>query len=184
MNGNVDMQEYNGTYENGEELELTLSQEAEVVLISTSLGGIKTAFFSSLRAKNLLDCKKYVYFIIDSNRDTSTAKNLKDTELYTQWKNDQLLLVNEGGVVLPQILIDGCPIGTDVDLQNLEDEGLLDYIVARLKCPSCLKDKSNTDVACPNCHLNYACMISDDLLKEKAVIQLLQGEPYESYETQ
>ncbi|CRH03754.1 conserved Plasmodium protein, unknown function [Plasmodium relictum] len=162
-------------YNNNEQNETLLT---EIVLITTSLGGIKASFFSSLRAQNLLNCKKYVYFVIDSNRDTSTAKNLKDTELYTKWKNDQLLLVNENGVILPQILIDGISIGNDIDLQNLEDEGNLDFIVARLKCPNCLTEKSNTDESCPNCKYDYVSVISEDLIKNNGVIRILQGDLY------
>ncbi|CRG93515.1 conserved Plasmodium protein, unknown function [Plasmodium gallinaceum] len=166
-------------YGHNEQNETLLMQEAEIVLITTSLGGIKASFFSSLRAQNLLNCKKYVYFVIDTNRDTSTAKNLKDTELFTKWKKDQLLLTNENGVILPQILIDGISIGNDVDLQNLEDEGNLDFIVARLKCPNCLIEKFNTDESCPNCKYDYVSLISDDLIKNNGVIRILQGDLYD-----
>ncbi|SBT74837.1 conserved Plasmodium protein, unknown function [Plasmodium malariae] len=154
------------------------AQEAEIVLITTSLGGIKSSFFSSLRAQNLLNCKKLMYFVIDSNRDTSTAKNLKDGELFNKWKEDELLLSNEAGVILPQILVDGVSIGNDIALQNLEDEGNLDFLITRLKCPNCLCDKSNTDISCPSCKYDYVSLISEDLIKNNGVIRILQGELY------
>ncbi|VWU48200.1 conserved protein, unknown function [Hepatocystis sp. ex Piliocolobus tephrosceles] len=173
-NDNITNNEHN---EEGD-LEITIIQEAEIVLVTTSLGGIKTSFFSSLRASNLLNCKKYLYFIIDTNRDTGTAKNLKDTELFNKWKDDNLLASNENGIILPQILIDGVSIGNDITLQNLEDEGLLDLIISRQKCPKCLSDKSNTDITCPNCNCDYVSLISDELIKTNGVIRLLQGELY------
>ncbi|KJP89512.1 hypothetical protein AK88_00723 [Plasmodium fragile] len=162
---------------------ISIMQEAEIVLITTSLGGIKSSFFSSLRAQNLLNCKKFLYVVIDSNRDTSTAKNLKDEELFNQWKEDELLQSNENGVVLPQVLIDGVSVGNDIALQNLEDEGNLDFIVSRLKCPNCLQEKSNTDVQCPHCKYDYVSLISDDLIRDNAVVRMLQGELYNEDET-
>ncbi|SBS82235.1 conserved Plasmodium protein, unknown function [Plasmodium ovale] len=171
-------QRENCEYNNEEQEGITIMQEAEIVLVTTSLGGIKSSFFSSLRAQNLLNCKKFLYFVIDSNRDTSTAKNLKDEELFNKWKDDELLLTNENGIVLPQILIDGVSVGNDVSLQNLEDEGNLDFIVSRLKCPNCLSEKSNTDVSCPSCKYDYVSLISDELIKDNGVIRMLQGELY------
>lgn len=183
VEGTTKMSDVNAENENGF-YETELTQEAEIVLVTTSLGGIKASFFSSLRAQNLLNCKKYIYCVIDSNRDTSTAKNLKDLELFTKWKEDQLLLSDENGIILPQILIDGCSIGNDVDLQNLEDEGNLDYIIARLKCPCCLSNKANTDIRCPNCQFDYVSIVSDDMIQNNCVIRLLQGLPYEEEEYQ
>ncbi|CAG9479645.1 conserved Plasmodium protein, unknown function [Plasmodium vivax] len=162
---------------------ISIMQEAEIVLITTSLGGIKSSFFSSLRAQNLLNCKKFLYVVVDSNRDTSTAKNLKDEELFNKWKEDELLKSNENGVLLPQVLIDGVSIGNDIALQNLEDEGNLDFIVSRLKCPNCLQEKSNTDVQCPHCKYDYVSLISEELIQENAVVRMLQGELYNEEET-
>ncbi|ETB58582.1 hypothetical protein YYC_03764 [Plasmodium yoelii 17X] len=158
---------------------VAVAQEAEIVLVTTSFGGIKSSFFSSLRAQNLLNCKKFLYFVIDSNRDTGLAKKLKDEELFNKWKDDGLLIEDEKGIILPQILIDGVSIGSDVILQNLEDEGNLDYIVSRLKCPNCLAEKSNTDISCPQCQYDYVSLISEEMINGKEVIRMLQGELYE-----
>ncbi|EWC77014.1 hypothetical protein C923_02348 [Plasmodium falciparum UGT5.1] len=137
-----------------------------------------------LEAHQLLNCKKYIYFSIDANRDTSSAKNLKDIELFNKWKKGMILLSNENGIVLPQILIDGVPLGNDVTLQNLEDEGILDYIIARLKCPNCLIDKSNIEERCPGCKKYYVTLITDDLIQNDSVIRILQGEPYKEPENE
>ncbi|GAW79617.1 hypothetical protein PGO_050270 [Plasmodium gonderi] len=179
-----DVQNDNTQYEYEGQNGNLIIQEAEIVLITTSLGGIKSSFFSSLRAQNLLNCKKFLYVVIDSNRDTSTAKNLKDQELFNRWKEDELLQSNDSGIVLPQILIDGVSIGNDIALQNLEDEGNLDFIVARLKCPNCLSDKSNTDVQCPNCKYDYVSLISEELIRDNGVTRILQGELYNEEETE
>ncbi|SOV78631.1 conserved Plasmodium protein, unknown function [Plasmodium reichenowi] len=181
---NVPLENEENQNENYEQEENTLAQEAEIVLITTSLGGIKSSFFSSLRAHQLLNCKKYIYFSIDANRDTSSAKNLKDIELFNKWKKGMILLSNENGIVLPQILIDGVPLGNDVTLQNLEDEGILDYIIARLKCPNCLIDKSNIEERCPGCKKYYVTLITDDLIQSDSVIRILQGEPYKEPENE
>lgn len=50
-----------------------LGEVAEIVVISTSLGSIKRQFFSSKRVQHFLDCKGVVYFLIDCNRDLSSA---------------------------------------------------------------------------------------------------------------
>ncbi|CDJ52864.1 hypothetical protein, conserved [Eimeria brunetti] len=50
-----------------------LSETAEIVAVSTSLHSIKRQFFSSKRLLHFLDCKGVVYFLIDCNRDISSA---------------------------------------------------------------------------------------------------------------
>lgn len=45
----------------------------QVVLIHTSLSGVRRHFYGSLRAKQFLDVKGVVYYQIDANRDFSTA---------------------------------------------------------------------------------------------------------------
>ncbi|KEG00945.1 conserved Plasmodium protein, unknown function [Plasmodium vinckei vinckei] len=177
---NIDEQDQSeNIYYNEDQDGITVVQEAEIVLVTTSFGGIKSSFFSSLRAQNLLNCKKFLYFVIDSNRDTGVAKKLKDEELFNKWKDDGLLIEDEKGIILPQILIDGVAIGSDIMLQNLEDEGHLDYIISRLKCPNCLAEKSNTDISCPKCQYDYVSLISDEMINGKEVIRMLQGELYE-----
>ncbi|CDJ43666.1 hypothetical protein, conserved [Eimeria tenella] len=108
-----------------------LGEVAEVVVVATSLGSIKRQFFSSKRVQHFLDCKGIVYFLIDCNRDTSAAMNLKDIELFKEWKAQGILRTvenpnsetGEPEVELPQVLVDGVVLGGENELQELEEDG-------------------------------------------------------------
>ena len=43
---------------------------------------------------------------------------------------------DEDDLVLPQVFIDGLFVGNGDDLQGFEDDGLLDDLLMRKKCPS------------------------------------------------
>ncbi|CDJ68277.1 Cgd7_4360 protein, related [Eimeria necatrix] len=108
-----------------------LGEVAEVVVLGTSLSSIKRQFFSSKRVQHFLDCKGIVYFLIDCNRDTSAAMNLKDIELFKEWKAQGILRTvenpnsetGEPEVELPQVLVDGVVLGGEHELQELEEDG-------------------------------------------------------------
>ncbi|PHJ23807.1 hypothetical protein CSUI_002338 [Cystoisospora suis] len=161
---------------------------AEIVLVTTSLGSIKKQFFSSLRMRNFLDCKGVVYIIIDSNRDTSSAKNLKDVELFKEWKANGMLKAVETDenrdpeVIIPQLLVDGVVVGDETTLQDLEEDGDLDWIFSRAACPACLHEKSPSAISCESCGATFRSLIPPDYITEGCVLQMLQGCPYNEEE--
>uniref|UniRef100_A0A3B0MTJ7 Uncharacterized protein n=1 Tax=Theileria annulata TaxID=5874 RepID=A0A3B0MTJ7_THEAN len=157
---------------------------AEVVLLTSSLGGLKKQLFESTRAQHLLDCKGLVYYIVDANKDLSNATEWKDYELYESWKSEGILRLfkddsGNDSVVLPQVIIDGVSIGDQKFLQDLEDDGDLDYIVARLICPNCLCDKETEEVSCPKCKIEYRNIIPEEYNDNNYVRKLCQGLPCE-----
>lgn len=162
---------------------------AEIILVTTSLGSIRRQFFSSQRLKNFLDCKGVVYIIIDSNRDTSSAKNLKDIELFKEWKANRILKVTEETefnpepeIIIPQVLVDGVFVGDETVLQDFEEDGDLDWIFSRAACPACLHEKPPDAPSCPSCGVTYRALIPAQYVAEGQVIQMLQGCPYNGEE--
>eukprot|EP00922_Rhytidocystis_sp_ex-Travisia-forbesii_P014797 GHVS01022138.1.p2 GENE.GHVS01022138.1~~GHVS01022138.1.p2 ORF type:complete len:253 (+),score=46.90 GHVS01022138.1:88-846(+) len=159
---------------------------AEVILVMTSLGSSRRSFYSSKRAQNLLDCKDVVYFLIDSNRDMSTARDLKDSELIDDWRSKKLLMASDserksgagetsGSVVIPQVLVDGVVIGSETALQDLEEDGDLEWIFARAACPSCLHEKPSVCSECPSCGIQFCSMIPQDFVDSGQVTQVYKG---------
>ncbi|KAL8272400.1 hypothetical protein Esti_003690 [Eimeria stiedai] len=165
-----------------------LGEAAEIVVIGTSLGSIKRHFFSSKRVQHFLDCKGVVYFLIDCNRDLSSAMNLKDTELFREWKAQGILRCvepAEGGepeVELPQVLVDGVVLGGETDLQELEEDGDLDWVFARAACPCCLHEKPTEASSCASCGAVFTSLIPADVLAAGEVQQMLQGYVYNAAE--
>ncbi|CBZ50902.1 conserved hypothetical protein [Neospora caninum Liverpool] len=183
---------------------------AEIILVTTSLGSIRRQFFSSQRLKNFLDCKGVVYIIIDSNRDTSSAKkdlpvqmvkesessvplgffaDLKDIELFKEWKANRILKVTEETefnpepeIIIPQVLVDGVFVGDETVLQDFEEDGDLDWIFSRAACPACLHEKPPDAPSCPSCGVTYRALIPAQYVAEGQVIQMLQGCPYNGEE--
>ncbi|KEP62124.1 UNVERIFIED_CONTAM: hypothetical protein HHA_265510 [Hammondia hammondi] len=162
---------------------------AEIILVTTSLGSIRRQFFSSQRLKNFLDCKGVVYVIIDSNRDTSSAKNLKDVELFKDWKANRILKAteetefsSEPEVIIPQVLVDGVFVGDETVVQDFEEDGDLDWIFSRAACPACLHEKPPDAPSCPSCGVTYRSLIPAQYIAEAQVIQMLQGCPYNGEE--
>ncbi|OEH76104.1 uncharacterized protein LOC34620909 [Cyclospora cayetanensis] len=167
-----------------------LGEVAEIVVLATSLGSIKRQFFSSKRVQHFLDCKGVVYFLIDTNRDLSVAMNLKDTELYKEWKSQGILRTienpnsetGEPEVALPQVLVDGVVLGGENDLQELEEDGDLDWIFARAACPCCLHEKPPEASSCASCGAMFTSLIPAEVQASGGVQQMLQGYTYNSVE--
>ncbi|KAF8820495.1 hypothetical protein IE077_004474 [Cardiosporidium cionae] len=157
-------------------------QKAEVVILATSFGGIRKQFFSSKRALSFLYCKGVAYYYIDTNRDFSKAKNLRDNELFQTWKSEQILQFTSTSsssspeVMIPQILIDGVSIGGETELQDLEEDGDLDWIFARLACPSCLCEKDMEIVSCPNCGTVLTSLIPPEAANDGSVQLFVQDQ--------
>ncbi|KAF8819951.1 hypothetical protein IE077_004579 [Cardiosporidium cionae] len=157
-------------------------QKAEVVILATSLGGIRKKFFSSKRALTFLFCKGVAYYYIDINRDSSMAKNLRDNELFQTWKYEQILqlssnsLTSSSEVMIPQILIDGVSIGGETELQDLEEDGDLDWLFARLACPCCLSEKGVEVTTCPNCGTELNSLIPPDAANDGTVQLFVQDQ--------
>eukprot|EP00923_Selenidium_pygospionis_P016325 GHVN01028572.1.p1 GENE.GHVN01028572.1~~GHVN01028572.1.p1 ORF type:complete len:328 (+),score=67.00 GHVN01028572.1:301-1284(+) len=163
---------------------------AEIVLVMTSFGGVRRPYFSSKRARHLLDCKGVVYYVIDINNDFSEASGLKDRELYDQWraggrlkKSEREVTVEDDGgvntsVQIPQVLIDGYPIGDETNLQDLEEDGDLDWICARAACPACLNEKDPSETTCPACKLALESIVPEDLVYSGQIQQLYKGQNY------
>nr|BAN65963.1 hypothetical protein [Babesia bovis] len=154
-------------------------QLAEVILVTTSLGGMKRQFFQSKLAQHILDCKGIVYYLIDANRDFTRAAALKDHLLFEQWNSEGLLkkeTVNgRESIVLPQLIIDGISIGSTKDIQDLEDDGDLDYILARMTCPQCFAEKGQDAVQCPQCKTQYRMKINPEYVDGVDVQRICQG---------
>ncbi|KAL8435245.1 hypothetical protein ACSSS7_002591 [Eimeria intestinalis] len=146
-----------------------LGEAAEIVVIGTSLGSIKRQFFSSKRVQHFLDY-------------------LKDTELFKEWRSQGLLRCVEspdGGepeVELPQVLVDGVVLGGETDLQELEEDGDLDWVFARAACPCCLHEKPTEASSCASCGAVFTSLIPADVLAAGGVQQMLQGYVYNAAE--
>ncbi|GIX65053.1 theoredoxin domain containing protein,putative [Babesia caballi] len=152
---------------------------AEVVLVTTSFGGVKRQFFQSRLAQHLLDCKGIVYYVVDANRDFTRARELKDRVLFDQWSSEGLLKTEEKGdrssVTLPQLLIDGVSIGCTRAAQDLEDDGDLDYMIARMVCPGCLSEKPQDALQCPHCNVVYRSLIPPEYVDGVDIQRMCQG---------
>eukprot|EP00375_Theileria_parva_P000754 XP_763424.1 hypothetical protein [Theileria parva strain Muguga] len=127
---------------------------AEVVLLTSSLGGLKKQLFESARAQHLLDCKGLVYYIVDANKDLSNATDWKDYELFENWKSEGILRLFKDDS------------GNDSD-----------YIVARLICPNCLCDKETEEVSCPKCKIEYKNIVPEEYDDNTYIRKLCQGLP-------
>ncbi|GBE59869.1 Theoredoxin domain containing protein [Babesia ovata] len=152
---------------------------AEIILVTTSLGGIKHQFFQSNLARHLLDCKGVVYYVVDANRDFTTATTLKDHELFEKWNATGILKTETIGqrsaVVIPQLIIDGVSVGNTTAMQDLEDDGDLDYIIARMLCPSCLAEKPQDAVQCPSCNVQYDMLVPPEYCDGVDIQRICQG---------
>merc|ERR1711865_407737 len=105
---------------------------------------------------------------IDFNRDarahsaelqaTAIQKLTEETSKYRKLHTD-----DEDDLVLPQIFIDGLYVGDGDDLQGLEDDGLLEALLKRERCPArvgksglCNGERSRNDLVCAKCGENFA----------------------------
>jgi len=155
---------------------------AEVIVIMTSLGSVRRMHFGSKRAQHILNCKGVVYYVIDINRDVSEGAKLCDQELYESWKREGILLMSDESVYqIPQILIDGVPIGDETMLQDLEEDGDLDWIIARAACPACLNEKDPTDFQCPSCETVLRTLVPEEKVYNGEIQQLFKGKNYGAF---
>ncbi|GFE55526.1 theoredoxin domain containing protein [Babesia ovis] len=154
-------------------------QIAEVILVTTSLGGMKRQFFHSRLVQHLLDCKGIVYYLVDANRDFTRAAALKDHFLYEKWCSEGILKTEKIGdrssVILPQLLVDGVSVGSAREIQDLEDDGDLDYIIARMVCPNCLEEKSQDALQCAHCNVSYQMHVPTDYVDGVDIQRICQG---------
>eukprot|EP00914_Ancora_sagittata_P034469 GHVO01069617.1.p1 GENE.GHVO01069617.1~~GHVO01069617.1.p1 ORF type:complete len:259 (-),score=65.09 GHVO01069617.1:74-850(-) len=134
---------------------------AEVVLISTSLPGLIGAYWDSCRIQNFMDCKGVDYFHVD----TALGQEYRDAQIITDWISKDIVFrdTTKAGskvdLIIPQILIDGVPVGAMEDLQTLEDDNDLDYILSRESCPNCLHPRPPHAPSCPTCHVRFIELI-------------------------
>lgn len=145
---------------------------AEVVVLVTTLGVKRREYNSSCRARDLLEIIRCHFKVIDFNLDTSQEQyqpttsqeasannrvNQADLEVVRQLYSTGRIRqdLNEGVIILPQVIIDGVNIGDGVDLQSLEDEGHLEPILKRKRCPRCLKVRHAHAGNCKWCLVAY-----------------------------
>eukprot|EP00921_Rhytidocystis_pertsovi_P007940 GHVQ01013128.1.p1 GENE.GHVQ01013128.1~~GHVQ01013128.1.p1 ORF type:complete len:682 (+),score=118.64 GHVQ01013128.1:697-2742(+) len=140
---------------------------AEVVLVVTSLGAVRQQYYAALRAQHFLDCKGIDYYVIDINQDI--GQDLPDTQLFSAWNRRGLLMHTKRKndqnhathVLIPQVLVDGVPLGDDISLQDLEDEGDLDWIIRRRACGRCLSDRTEHWRICRHCGQKFRSIVAD-----------------------
>lgn len=148
---------------------------AEVVALVTSLGAGRKQFFGSKRAMHLLDCKGVAYYSIDANKDVGSDR--LDNALIQSWGEAQILQNDGNTILIPQVLIDGVSIGGWSDLQDLEEDGDLDWILARALCPNCLVEKSPNAESCATCGVLFQELIPIEAVEQKLVLRWQRGEP-------
>ena len=57
--------------------------------------------------------------------------------------------------VVPQVLVDGVHLGGHRSLQDLEEDGELDLICARILCPSCGAARDMDSLVCAVCQAEF-----------------------------
>ncbi|SIO73298.1 conserved Plasmodium protein, unknown function [Babesia microti strain RI] len=155
---------------------------AEIILVGTSLGSVRKQYFDSKRLANLLDCKAVIYYLIDANLDSSVAKGLKDSELIKEWKKEGVFKLypnSTNEIILPQLIVDGIGIGDYEMVQDFEDDGDLEYIMTRLMCPACFKDKTAEQVFCNNCGVTLTNLIPQEYIDDNTIQRIYMGDIYE-----
>ena len=149
---------------------------AEVVLLITSLGVKRREFNTSRQVMDMLEIVRCHYKVIDFNIDTGGhefgggSKPDLDTvrKLYQSHRVKQN--AEDGMISLPQVLIDGVNIGDHVDLQALEDDGLLDGILKQEICPHCAADR--TGEYCYKCKTLFQQVMPKRQTFEELMIRL------------
>lgn len=107
----------------------------QVIIVVSSLRSLLGPFNDCLRAMHLLDCKGGEYFAIDVNADI--GPDSPDKALILRWRHlhwiyrdpHKTKTKTKKDVVVPQILIDGIPIGGLSDLQMLEEDNDLGQLM-------------------------------------------------------
>eukprot|EP00922_Rhytidocystis_sp_ex-Travisia-forbesii_P026360 GHVS01038602.1.p1 GENE.GHVS01038602.1~~GHVS01038602.1.p1 ORF type:complete len:872 (-),score=263.50 GHVS01038602.1:109-2469(-) len=147
---------------------LDKQQVAEVVVVVTSLGVVRRQYCASQRAMHFLDCKGIEYFIIDINQDI--GRDLPDLRLFSSWKRRGLLLPagpaagrtdDAPQALIPQVVVDGVAVGDAVAVQDLEDDGDMDWILHRRACGRCLRDRRPESRRCRHCGVRFRSIVKD-----------------------
>ncbi|CDJ43659.1 hypothetical protein, conserved, partial [Eimeria tenella] len=83
---------------------------------------------------------------------------------------------------LPQVLVDGVVLGGENELQELEEDGDLDWIFARAACPCCLHEKPPEASSCASCGAVFSSLVPAEVQAAGGVQQMLQGYTYNAVE--
>ncbi|PFH33801.1 hypothetical protein BESB_080170 [Besnoitia besnoiti] len=112
----------------------------EAVVLFSSLTTPQRPAFASRRVFQLLLCKQVDFFIVDLNADIGS--DAPDSRFVAAWRRRGLLPlrpdVSPPAPAVPQVFVDGVPLGDDSALQDLEDLGELNGILVGTLCPRCL----------------------------------------------
>lgn len=65
---------------------------------------------------------------------------------------------------LPQVFIDGCCAGGVIDLQGLENDGVLGRVLRRQLCLKCQQPKHTGDMTCGACGATFEEVLPNDML--------------------
>ncbi|KFG46218.1 hypothetical protein TGDOM2_249550, partial [Toxoplasma gondii GAB2-2007-GAL-DOM2] len=151
---------------------------AEIIVILSSLCVRRQAMFNSERLKNLMSCKGVIYYIVDANNAVADDKS-PDMRLLRRWKRQRILRnaphTHHGGILIPQVLVDGQSIGSYGEVQQLEDDGLLTAIFCRCRCPTCLQPRHVDDELCRWCNLQFRELLSVKRHDEGELKEMYRG---------
>jgi len=148
---------------------------AEVVVIGNSMMSSLKSCLDSLRCQHLLDCKGVEYFHVDISLDI--GDDYPDAVLIRRWLDLNYVFRDrrkstKNDVLVPQVLIDGVPIGGVLDLLELEDECDLDYILARESCPNCFAERRD-ETSCRSCEVPFRELVTIQFLPKKQIERLM-----------
>ncbi|PHJ20029.1 theoredoxin domain containing [Cystoisospora suis] len=151
---------------------------AEIITIVSSSSIRRRTMFNCYRLLNLLNCKSVIYYVIDVNTDATSCRS-PDMRLLKRWKRQKILRsgphTHHRGVVTPQLLVDGQSLGPYEEVQLLEDDGLLDSIFARGRCPTCLRVRSETAQRCSACSFQFRELLSIRRQDEGQLKEIYRG---------
>ncbi|KEP65747.1 UNVERIFIED_CONTAM: hypothetical protein HHA_249550 [Hammondia hammondi] len=153
---------------------------AEIIVIRSSLFVRRQAMFNSERLENLMSCKGVIYYVVDANNAVADGKSA-DMRLLRRWKRQRILRnaphTHHGGILIPQVLVDGQSIGSYGEVQQLEDDGLLTAIFCRCRCPTCLQPRHVDDEVCRWCNLQFRELLSVKRRDEGQLKEMYRGHP-------
>ncbi|PFH38067.1 hypothetical protein BESB_004080 [Besnoitia besnoiti] len=153
---------------------------AEVILVVSSLSVRRRTMFNCERLANLLSCKGIVYYLVDANND-GAGHEAPNARLLRRWKRQRILRsaphTHHRGILIPQVVVDGQSIGTYNEVQQMEDDGVLDPVFARGRCPTCLQMRALEDRQCGWCHTQFRELLSVKRQDEGELKEMYRGHP-------
>ncbi|EZG87282.1 hypothetical protein GNI_007380 [Gregarina niphandrodes] len=160
---------------------------AEVVVIVTSLTTSRESYQESYRLLRFFEAKGVDHIAVDVNGDI--GHDSVDYKLLRKWHNEETLLVDSNKladkvtlpIVVPQVLIDGVPVGPIDEIMSLEDENDLDYILAQAACPNCLVNRRASAGHCSRCSALFRNLISLKYLTPPEIKLLLTRSEKNAY---